>query len=140
MRVGPAGVRAGVECRVAVLWVRSARRAADRHGVLLPVTAKGDGLVALTGPVAPPKGRPGQSWGDAAVEAAAQVAGVLFAHREAINPGQLTAEVKEGVVTLRRGRQRIVWGQQGAGEPGDEAKAARLAEAVRSGADADLRQ
>src|SRR5262249_5045161 len=58
VRVTAGGVSAELECRVAVLWVATSAkgdgRAADRHGILLPVSAKRDGLVVLTGPARPP--------------------------------------------------------------------------------------
>src|SRR5262249_59547836 len=49
VRVSRQGVSAELQCRVAVLWVAQAERAADRHGVLLPVSASREGLVVLRG-------------------------------------------------------------------------------------------
>jgi hypothetical protein len=144
VRVTPGGVSADVEYRAAVLWVDLFARAADRHGVLLPVSAKREGLVVLMSPVRPPSGRAGQPWGNPDVEAAAKVAGLLFERDKLGMLERFTAEASGGEVTFRRDKQRIVWGrapgQEKPGEPGAEAKTARLLDAIKSGADADLRK
>jgi hypothetical protein len=136
-------VSADLDCRVAVLWVAAVERAADRHGVLLPVSAQREGLVVLTGRARPPAGRPGQPWGDADVEAAARVVGLLWQRGKAIGLARFSAEVSQGEVTLRREGQSIVWGrapgQERPGEPDADAKLARLL-AAQAGGDADLRK
>lgn len=144
VRVSPRGISAELDCRVAVLWVAARERAADRHGVLLPISAPREGLVVLTGTARPPSGRPGQPWGDPDVEAAAKVVGLLSERGKAINLERFSAEVVKGDVTLKRSGQRLVWGrppgQERVGEPDAEAKLARLLDAIQSGRDADLRK
>lgn len=143
VRVWRGGVRAEVEYRTAVLWVAAKERAVDGQGVLLPISAGLEGLPVMAGAVRP-FGRAGQPWGDADVEAAAKVVGVLAERRDAIGLGRFAVWVDEGVVVLRRDRQRIVWGkppgQEAPGEPAVEAKVARLLELARTGGDADLRK
>lgn len=144
VRVSPEGISAELRCRVAVLWVAQTERAADRHGVLLPVSAQRQGLVVLTGQTRLPSGRAGQPWGDADVEAAAKVVGLLFERGKAIGLERFTAQVSQGEVTLKRPGQRIVWGrppgQELPGEPGAEEKTARLLDTIQAGGDADLRK
>jgi hypothetical protein len=144
VRVSPDGVSADVGCRVGVVWVDLYARAADRHGVLLPISAKKEGLVVLTSRARPPSGRAGQPWSNPDVEATAKVVGLLFERDKLSVLERFTAEATGGEVTFRRDKQRIVWGrapgQEKPGEPDAEAKTARLLDAIKSGADADLRE
>lgn len=50
-------------------------RAVDREGVLLPSTARTEGLPVYSGTAAPPVGPAGTRWGDAGVETAARAGG-----------------------------------------------------------------
>jgi len=144
VRVSPDGVSADVECRVGVVWVDLYARAADRHGVLLPVSAKREGLVVLTSRTRPPSGRAGQPWGNSDVEATAKVVGLFFERDKLGVLKGFVAETTGGEVVFRRDKQRIVWGrapgQEKSGEPNADAKTARLLDAIKSGADADLRK
>jgi len=97
-------------------------RVVDGRAVLLPAGAPADGLPLLQGAVAPPIGLAGSEWGDPAVRAAAHVAAYLRPHRERLN--LTTYEVREGVVELRCGRARVVWGSAPGSEAADEAPAA----------------
>jgi hypothetical protein len=140
VRVSANGVRAELQYRVPVLWVASLERAVDAQGVLLPVSARPDGLPVLTGKAKPPAGRPGQSWGDSNVVAAAKVAGRL----SVLKADALGIEVRDGDIVLRRDGRRIIWGrppgEERQGEPDAEEKLNRLVEAWRGGRDADLRK
>jgi hypothetical protein len=142
VRVSPEGVSADVECRAGVVWVDLYARAVDRHGVLLPVSATREGLIVLTSRARPPSGRAGQPWGNPDVEATAKVVGVLFERDKLGVLKGFTAETTGGEVVFRRDKQRVVWGrapgQEKPGEPDAEAKTARLLDAIKSGADADL--
>jgi hypothetical protein len=123
-------VRAELEHRVPVLWVARPGRAVDGRGVLLPVSASQQGLPVLNGEVKPPRGRPGQRWGDREVSAAARVVALLRPDREALGLDGCTVESAGGRVTLRTARARIVWGsppgREQPGEPDVETKRARL--------------
>lgn len=143
VRVRPAlGIHADLRARVAVLWVAAYDRAVDASGVLLPATAKREGLPALTGKVRPPAGSDGQPWGDAGVESAAAVAALV--EGKASGAGEVTIEAEGGEVVLWSAGKRLLWGRppgkERPGEPDAAAKAARLARALRAGEDADLRE
>jgi len=67
-------VRLTYRTPVLAVWQGEQVRAVDRHGVLLPPTAKTEGLPAFPGHAKPPVGSAGMPWGDAAVEEAARSA------------------------------------------------------------------
>ncbi len=117
--------------RVPVLNVQfgGARRAVDRHGVLLPAAAATADRPRLVGPVAPPSGRPGSAWGDKNVEAAASTLHVLAPHLERLRLRPCTVVVVAGNVVLSGPHGRIVWGAapgREGGEAGVEEKVRRL--------------
>jgi hypothetical protein len=140
-RLPDGGVRAELDYRQPVLWVPEPGRAVDGEGVLLPVSARRQGLPVLAGQVLPPAGRPGQPWGDQGVLAAARVIALLRPHAARWPLDRVTVDVSAAVVTLRTNRARIVWGSPpGAEAPGEqnaEAKVKRLLAA--DGAEIDLR-
>ena len=134
------GVKADLKYRIQCCG--SSRRGRRRcGGMLLPVAAKGDGLPVLAGTVKPPAGRPGQSWGDAGVEAAAKVAARLSLMKEIAG---LRIAVFQGDIILRREGSWIVWGrppgEERLGEPNAEEKVKRLVKARRDGLEVDLRK
>lgn len=141
--VSPDGVRAEVDYRVALLWVESTERAADADGVLLPVSARREGLPILAGKVTPPSVTPGQPWNDPAVEAASKVMALLWPERKTLALTPCRLALQGGEVWLRRGQQRIIWGrppgQEKPGEPDAAAKVERLKKAGREG-EVDLRK
>jgi hypothetical protein len=140
-RTPDGGVRAELEYREPVLWVPEPGRAVDGEGMLLPVSARRQGLPVLAGKVTPPAGRPGQPWGDPGVLAAARVIALLRPHADALSLDGASVEFRDGSVTLRTMRARIVWGsppgEEAPGEANAEAKVNRLLAA--SGAEIDLR-
>ncbi len=129
-RLPGGGVRAELVHRVPVLWVARPGRAVDGRGVLLPISASPQGLPVLSGKVKPPRGRPGQRWGDREVSAAARVLALLRPDRETLGLDGCAVEAAHGRVTLRTARGRIVWGsppgREQPGEPDAETKRARL--------------
>jgi hypothetical protein len=137
----PGSIRAELVYREPVLWVSQPGRAVDGDGVLLPVSARREGLPVLVGPVKPPAGRPGQTWGDLTVLAAAKVAALLCPHAGALALDGATMDVAAGVVSLRTARARIVWGrppgEEGPNEPTARKKLNRLLGAAID--DIDLR-
>jgi hypothetical protein len=112
----PDGARVRLTFRTPVLAVSqpAGSRVVDGKGVLLPASARADGLPTLHGDVAPPAALAGAAWGDPSVAAAAAVAGLLRTHAERLE--LTTCEVHDGRVELVCGRARVVWG----GAPGSE--------------------
>jgi hypothetical protein len=139
-RLPDGSVCAEMDYREPVLWLPRPGRAVDSDAVLLPVSARRQGLPVLAGKVKPPMHGPGQPWNDPAVTAAAKVLGQLRPHFEALALTGAQVEVVQGVVRLRTARSRITWGhapgEEGDGEPDAETKTARLLEAT--GAEFDL--
>ncbi len=99
------------------------KRAVDRFGVLLPVVAGGPRLPVLLQEVAPPSGQPGTPWGDARVEAAAAVLGLLQPHQDRLRLGDCKAQVNQGEVVLSLGGVRVLWGHPPGKEEAGEATA-----------------
>jgi hypothetical protein len=132
--VGPGRrLAAALTFRTPVLAVRFADdvRAVDAAGVLLPRTAATAGLPQLSGAKAP-SGGPGKPWGDAGVEAAAKVAGVLHAHQGKLKLMALGNDA-DGRLTLRRRAESwpvVEWGNapgnEADGEPTAQQKLQRL--------------
>jgi hypothetical protein len=139
-RLADGGVRAEIDYREPVLWVPHPGRAVDGEAVLLPVSARQQGLPVLAGKVKLPTLGPGQQWADPGVTAAAKVLELLRPHFETLGLAGAQVEVVQGVVQMRTARSRITWGrapgEEGQGEPGAEAKVARLLEAT--GTEIDL--
>lgn len=76
VRVTRGQVRVSLIYRTPVLAVRhaGALRVVDRHGVLLPPSANGEGLPVYPGKAPAPAGAAGARWGDPGVETAARAA------------------------------------------------------------------
>jgi hypothetical protein len=136
-------LRAALAYRVPVLAVAEPARAVDRAGTLLPVAARRDGLPMLTDRV-PPPGPPGRPWPDARVKAAARVTHLLGPHLQELGLAGCTVEVRDGQLTLRTAKARVLWGsapgQEKDGEAGAREKVERLRAAPRlDGQEHDLR-
>ena len=103
-------------------------RVVDRHGILLPHATPADGLLVLRRQRGRPTDPAGSAWGDETVHAAAAVAGYLRASQDQL--GLTECEVRDGVVELRGGGARVVWGSPpdswSVGEAPAEAKLRRL--------------
>jgi hypothetical protein len=124
-KVAPNRVRAELVHRMPVLAVElggGARRAVDRHGVLLPAAAAGADLPRFRGEVEPPSGRPGSPWGDGRVEAGARTVGEVWPHLDRLGLRPCTVAVSDGNVVLSGPRVRVLWGRP-PGQEGDEASA-----------------
>jgi hypothetical protein len=113
-----------LQFRVPVLAVPLAEgvRAIDSHGVVLPPTAEVKGLPVWRGHSAPPGGQPGEAWGDPAVEAAAQVVGLLRPDQEKLHLVAALTTAGEVILTTQAG-SRILWGPPPGKEKGAEASA-----------------
>jgi len=115
-------------------------RAVDGNGVLLPATANVTGLPVWRGPSVLPGGKAGDRWGDAALEGAAQVAGLLRPHQEKMRLAAALSTNGEVVLTTMNG-SRIVWGRAPGKEKEGEAtatvKCERLLEHCRKNGDLD---
>jgi len=96
-------------------------RVVDGHGVLLPQAAPADGLPILRNTIEAPPGPAGSTWSDAAVRAAAAVAAYLRTSQDRL--GLTECEVRDGVVELRGGGARVVWGSPPGAWTADEAPA-----------------
>jgi hypothetical protein len=90
-------------------------REVDANGVLLPRGADVAGLPRLRPAVSPPAGSAGQPWGDALVEHAAAIAGVLHPYQPQLKLTQLDMVSGEFRLATDRGAV-VVWGKP----PGDE--------------------
>lgn len=145
VRLEPRG-RGKVELvyREPVLAVAKPEREVDAAGVLLPRTARRKGLPTLTTVVSPPRGQPGEPWGDVRVGAVAKVAELLLPHLERRGLGGCSMEIDAGEVTLVWPRGRVLWGRPPGLERSNEAaagvKADRLPEAAKlAGLEYDVR-
>jgi hypothetical protein len=114
--------------------------AVDGNGVLLPATANVTGLPVWRGPSVLPGGKAGDRWGDAALEGAAQVAGLLRPHQEKMHLAAALSTSGEVVLTTKNG-SRVLWGRPPGKEKEGEAAAAvkceRLLEYCRTNGDLD---
>lgn len=145
VRIRSGKLLADLDYRRPALWVewspRSAR-AVDAGGVLLPITAKKDGLPILLGPVSRPDVPSGERWDDPAVESAAKLVGWLSERPGVVDLSACRIEVRNEDLTLTVGERRIIWGRapgtEKPDEPDAETKAARL-RVMRDG-DVDLRK
>jgi hypothetical protein len=97
-------------------------RAVDGHGILLPATADTTGLPVWRGPSSLPAGKPGEAWGDPALEAAANVAGCLRPYQEKIHVAKTLTTAGEVLLTTQAG-SRILWGRPPGKEKEGEAAA-----------------
>ncbi|MFO0929522.1 MAG: hypothetical protein U0736_21260 [Gemmataceae bacterium] len=141
----PAGrVQVEADYRTPVLAVARPPRVVDGDGILLPASAPRQGLPVLAGAVAPPAGKPGEPWGDAAVRDAAAIVTLLRPHLSNLKLEACTIDYASGEVTLRTPRVRLLWGRAPGKELADEAaaevKRKRLLEAPpRDGEVCDVR-
>jgi hypothetical protein len=114
--------------------------AVDEHGVLLPANANVAGLPVWRGPSGLPAGKTGEHWGDAALEGAAEVVGVLRPHQEKMHLAATLTANGEVVITTSKG-SRILWGRPPGKEKDGEAiasvKCERLLEYCRKNGDLD---
>jgi hypothetical protein len=114
--------------------------AVDGNGVLLPATASVKGLPVWRGPTVLPGGKAGDRWGDAALEGAAQVAGLLRPHQEKMHLAAALTTSGEVILTTKSG-SRILWGRPPGTEKDGEAtatvKCERLLEHCRKNGDLD---
>jgi hypothetical protein len=115
-------------------------RTTDSHGVLLPPTAEATGLPVWRGHSALPGGKPGEAWGDPAVEAAAQVVGLLRPDQEKLHLAAALTTAGEVTLTTQAG-SRILWGRPAGKEKEGDApanvKRERLLEHCRKHGDLD---
>ncbi len=96
-------------------------RVVDGQAVLLPRATTADGLLILRNTVAAPSGHAGSAWDDPAVHAAAAVAATLRPSLDSL--GLTECEVKDGIVELRGGGARVLWGHAPGNETADEVSA-----------------
>jgi hypothetical protein len=145
VRVGRGGrCQVQLQYRTPVLAVTKPAREVDSEGILLPRSTRRKGLPVLTTAVIPPAGRPGESWGDVRVTAAAQVVSQLLPHVERMGLASFTVDVENGEVVLGTTNARILWGrppgQEKEGEALAETKLQRLPDSTRlTGQEWDLR-
>jgi hypothetical protein len=115
-------------------------RVVDGHGVLLAKNADASGLPVWRGHSTTPTGKPGEPWGDRAVEAAAQVVGLLRGDQDKLHLAAALAGGGEVTLTTHF-RSRILWGRppgkEQSGEPSAEIKRERLLEHCRKHGDLD---
>jgi hypothetical protein len=91
-------------------------RAVDRSGILLPARATRGGVPVLSTEVDPPAGPAGTAWGDARVQAAAAVAGLLAPHLARLGLADTTVDFEGANLVLSRPSLRLLWGRP----PGEE--------------------
>src|SRR4051812_23064088 len=96
--------------------LRTAGRAVDEDGVLLPGGDTIRGLPLLQGTVPLPAGPAGTPWGDPGVLAAARTAALLRPHQEALELLYVEAQAGELVFTTPAG-SRVLWGHAPGAEP-----------------------
>lgn len=107
-------------------------RVVDGSGILLPVAASSQSLPRLSGKGIPSPAAAGQPWGNAPVEGAARVAGLLQPHQSTLK--LLHFRWQDGQLHLRHESNstgpEVVWGQppgsEATGEPSAEVKLQHL--------------
>jgi hypothetical protein len=98
----------------------------DAHGVLLPRKGVHESLPLLL-TTAGPRGKEGQPWGDAGVEAAARTASFLRPELKALRL-EVFETSRGGLVLCTAAGTRVLWGHAPGAEPAGEASAAEKRE------------
>jgi hypothetical protein len=138
VEVGPGRqIRATLTFRTAILAVEYANpgpvtRVVDGSGILLPVAANAQGLPRLSGKGIPSPAAAGLPWGNAQVEGAARVAGLLHPHQSNLKLMQFRWQ--NGQLRLRgdsiNAGPEVIWGRapdvETNGEPSPESKLRHL--------------
>ena len=122
--VPPRQVRVRLAYRVPVLAVKQSDqiRVVDARGILLPASARTEGLPVLRGSFAMPGGPAGTLWGDPVVEGAARTAQLLRPKQDLLHLTTVENGSK-GLIWRTPAGSRVLWGQPLGTEPTGEAAA-----------------